>query len=102
MTDQDKQQLESIHNKLDNNLLTIEDAKFLLSLIHKQGVEIQELKDQLEPIDKLRVVAMGARDLMKRLGTGARDVSHELAQIHQSVRILDGKDYLEKNSGIIY
>jgi len=46
-------------------------------------------------------VISAARGLMVDLGRGNRDVSFALAEIHNSLRALDNKDYLTSKPGII-
>lgn len=105
MTLEVKQRLEKIHLLLkDNGLvnhLSLHDAEWLLELIKKLGTEIDQLKEKQSNYDKLLPIVSAARGLMVDLGRGNRDVSFALAEIHNGLRVLDGKDYLASKAGIV-
>jgi len=105
METQTKQRLEKISLLLkDNGLvehMSAEDASWLLELVATLGKQIDELTAKQYNYDKLVCVSQASRSLMIDLGRGNKDVSFPLAEIHNAMRILDGKDYLSTKPGIV-
>jgi hypothetical protein len=81
--------------------LSLDDAKWITELAVFQCTVIDTLRDKQADYAKLIPVAASARSLMVDLGRGNKDVSFSLAEMHNSLRILDGKDYLSTKPGII-
>ena len=83
------------------SIITKKDVEWLLLLVNRLGVEIDRLTSKQEDYDRLLPVASSARGLMVDLGRGSRDLTFHLAEMHNSLRVLDGKDYLSSKPGII-
>lgn len=59
------------------------------------------LLETIKALQRLEPVVYSARAMMVQLGLGDRDVSGTLAEIHNALRALDGKDYLAHRSSVI-
>lgn len=79
--------LDALAVKVKAETLTIDESTFLLQYI--------------DELLRLMPVVHASRSLMIDLGRGNRDVSFALAEIHNSLRALDGKDYLAIKGNII-
>jgi hypothetical protein len=73
----------------------------MLALIQSLGSQLETLEVLNANLTKGLAVISAARGLMTDLGRGNRDVSFALAEIHNSLKALDNKDYLTHKPGII-